>query len=373
MGGDWTDVKAILAAGVAEGVYSAAVLVAGRAGKPEFEAAAGRLSRSPQAPPATPETVFDLASLTKPLATAAAVLVLVRDGRLTLATRLGEVLPGDWLPPDKRPLSLEALLTHTAGLPAWEPFYSRLLAAPPADRRGLAARLAGQTPLAQPPGTATLYSDLGYMLLLAAVEAAAGTDLDTFCRREIYQPLGLSGLGFCPRGRPGGDRAQYAATETGLIPGRETSGEVHDENAWAAGGVAGHAGLFGPGREVFTLMAAFYRGWQGQDTVLGPPALVRRFLTPVRGASQAPGASRTPAFDTPAAENASCGRFFAPRSVGHLGFTGTSAWLDLETGQLVVLLTNRVHLGRENLKIRPFRPRLHEAVSRALGCAPAGA
>lgn len=366
MAGDWGEVEAILAAGVEAGVYSAAVLVAGKDGRPRCEAAAGRLSQSPAAPPATPDTVFDLASLTKPLATAAAVMILVRDGRLTLATRLGEVWPGDGLPEDKRPLSLEALLTHTAGLPDWKPFYSEVLAAPSDERRMLPARLAAHTPLAHPPGTATLYSDLGYMLLQAAVEAAAGTDLDSFCRREIYRPLGLAGLGFCPRRRPGGTHEQYAATETGLIPGRDRPGEVHDENAWAAGGVAGHAGLFGTGREVFTLMATLYRGWRGEDTVLGPPELVQRFLTRV------PGTSRTPGFDTPAAQNASCGRFFTPDSVGHLGFTGTSAWLDLTTGQLVMLLTNRVHLGRENFRIRPFRPRVHEAASRALGCAPAG-
>ena len=146
--------------------------------------------------------------------------------------------------------------------------------------------------------------------------------------------------------------------------GRNICGEVHDENAWAAGGVAGHAGLFGRGREVFALLAALYRAYQGEAGLPFSPATVRRFLTPV-----APGA-RALGFDVPSAEAAQCsaGRYFSPRSVGHLGFTGTSFWLDLELGQMVVLLTNRVHLGRDDkAKIQAFRPRFHEAASRALG------
>ena len=139
---------------------------------------------------------------------------------------------------------------------------------------------------------------------------------------------------------------------------------MHDENAWAAGGVAGHAGLFGRGHEVWSLVAALYRAYHGEAGLPCSPATVRRFLTPV-----APGA-RALGFDVPSAEAAQCsaGRYFSPRSVGHLGFTGTSFWLDLELGQMVVLLTNRVHLGRDDkAKIQAFRPRFHEAASRALG------
>ena len=141
-------------------------------------------------------------------------------------------------------------------------------------------------------------------------------------------------------------------------------GEVHDENAWAAGGVAGHAGLFGPGREVFHLVASIYRAYSGD--VIGPltPAAVRTFLT------VPPGADRAHGFDTPGPDPAAraAGRYFSARSVGHLGFTGTSFWLDLESGQMVVLLTNRVHLGRDDKTgIQAFRPRFHEAASRALG------
>jgi CubicO group peptidase (beta-lactamase class C family) len=360
----WFPLAHLLEEGVQQGVYTAAAAAVGLKGEKLWEGAAGRVSREPDAAAAALDTVFDLASLTKPLATALALILLAAQGRITLETTLGEVLLEKWLPSDKRALTLRSLLAHQAGLPAWRPFYDTILAAPEAARGGLPRRLAAAAALEYPPGSRTLYSDLGYMLLQAVVENVSGRDLDSFCRREIYRPLGLEVLGFCPRRRPGGDKLSFAATEPGLIPGRAALGEVHDENAWAAGGVAGHAGLFGTATEVFQLLSALYRTYQGE--AVGPlvPAVVRGFLTP------APGGGRTPGFDTPGGElsQRSAGRFFSARSVGHLGFTGVSFWLDPDTGQMVVLLTNRVHLGRDDkAKIQAFRPRFHEAASRMMG------
>jgi CubicO group peptidase (beta-lactamase class C family) len=360
----WSSLHQLLEEGFEQQVYTAAAAVVGLKGEKLWEGAVGRVSRDPEAAVVTLETVFDLASVTKPLATALALMLLAAPGKIALETILGEILPAEWLPPDKRGLSLRSLLAHQAGLPAWRPFYEQILAAPQPDRPGLAPRLAAAAALEYPPGTQTVYSDLGYMLLQAVVETAAGVDLDSFCRREIYQPLGLPLLGFCPRRQAGGESRVYAATEEGLIPGRRIVGEVHDENAWAVGGVAGHAGLFGATGEVFQLLSALYRAYQGQGAGLFAPEMVRLFLTPVAGGS------RTPGFDTPGEDRSqsSAGRFFSPRSVGHLGFTGTSFWLDLESGQMVILLTNRVHLGRDDkIKIQSFRPRFHEAASRALG------
>jgi CubicO group peptidase (beta-lactamase class C family) len=258
---------------------------------------------------------------------------------------------------------LRSLLAHRAGLPAWRPFYQQVLAAPEAERPTFLARLAAAEPLEYEPATATRYSDLGFMLLQAVVEEIGGRDLDSFCRQEIYQPLRLKNLGFTPKNQLGWEKLTFAATEEGLIPGRATTGEVHDENAWAAGGVAGHAGLFGTGPEVFALVAQLYRTYHGQGEGLGiSPALVRQFLTPVVPEG------RTPGFDVPTPGQSSAGRYFSPQSVGHTGFTGTSFWIDLDQGQMVVLLTNRVHLGRDHDKIKAFRPRFHEAVSEALGC-----
>lgn len=361
----WSLLGNLLEEGLRQGVYTAAVAVVGLKGELQWQGAVGRVSRDPEAAAVTSETVFDLASLTKPLATALVLMLLAAQGKVALETTLGEILKEEWwLPPEKRALTLCSLLAHQAGLPAWRSFYETILAAPQPARPGLAARLAAATALEYPPGTQTLYSDLSYMLLQAAAEAAAGQDLDLFCRREIYQPLGLPLLGFCPRRQPGGESLTYAATEEGLIPGRAIFGEVHDENAWAAGGVAGHAGLFGTAGEVFQLLCALHRAYQGERVGPLAPEWVRVFLTPVVGGG------RTPGFDTPGGNRSqqSAGRFFSPRSVGHLGFTGTSFWLDLDTGQMVILLTNRVHLGRDDKsKIQRFRPRFHEAASKAMG------
>jgi CubicO group peptidase (beta-lactamase class C family) len=371
----------LLEDGLEQGVYTAAAALVGVQGKLKWQAAAGRLSRDPQAPAVTAETVFDLASLTKPLATALALMLMTDAGQLKPGATLGEFLPPVWLPPDKRPLTLASLLAHRAGLPAWLPFYQEVLQAPPEARGSLLPRLAAAAPLAHPPDTVTLYSDLGFMLLQAVVETVSGLPLDRFCAEEIYRPLGLKTLGFNPllpahpvlttenRKQKTENRFEnrlYAATETGLIPARNISGEVHDENAWAAGGVAGHAGLFGRGREVFSLVAALYRAYRGEAALPCSPAAVRRFFTPASPGSRALG------FDVPHPDAAQCsaGRYFSPASVGHLGFTGVSFWLDLELGQMVVLLTNRVHLGRDDkTMIQAFRPRFHEAASLALGFA----
>ncbi len=358
----WPPLYKKLDEGLNQGVYTAAVALVGLKGEVLWQAAVGQVSREPDSPPTSLDTLFDLASLTKPLATALALMLLADRGLVKLATPLGDILPVPWLPPDKKSLTLQSLLAHRAGLPAWRPFYQDLLAAPPAARPALAAHLAAGAPLEYEPETATVYSDLGFMLLKAAVEEAGGRDLDAFCRKELYQPLGLTTLGFTPKNHPGWEKHTCAATEAGLIAGRALTGEVHDDNAWAAGGVAGHAGLFGTASEVFALAAWLYRAYHGQGAGLEiTPETVRQFLTPV-----APGA-RTPGFDVPTPGHSSAGRWFSPHSVGHTGFTGTSFWIDLDQGQMVVLLTNRVHLGRHNDKIRAFRPRFHEAASRALG------
>jgi CubicO group peptidase (beta-lactamase class C family) len=359
----WVSLFHLLEEGADQQIYTGAVALVGLKGELLWEGAAGKVSRDSKSPAVTSETLFDLASLTKPLATALALMLLVDRGQVALTATLGEILEEDWLPPDKQPLTISSLLAHRAGFPAWRPFYQEVLAAPPARRPTLLERLAAATPREYAPESATLYSDLGYMLLKGVIEKVSGQNLDQFCRGEIYRPLGLTTLGFNPRRQPGGDDLTYAATEPGLIPGRNPLGEVHDENAWAAGGIAGHAGLFGTGREVFRLLTALYRAYQGASAPPFAPESVRLFFTPV------PGSSRTLGFDTPAPDSmeSAAGRYFSPRSVGHLGFTGTSFWLDPAQGRMVVLLTNRVHLGRDDKeKIKAFRPRFQEAASRAL-------
>ena len=277
-------------------------------GELQWQAAVGRVSRDPAAPPTTLETSFDLASLTKPLATALALMVLTEAGKLAPDASLGEFLPVAWLPPDKRPLTLAQLLAHRAGLPAWEPFYREVLQAPPEARVSLLPRLAAAAPLAQPPDTATLYSDLGFMLLQAVVEAVSGLGLDRFCREQIYRPLGLNILGFRPISRRDAPRCapQEADTQVrpyympprkpaslldGIFLARCTTKTPGPPGAWP-----GTPGSSAPGREVFALVAALYRAYHGEAGLPCSPATVRRFLTPV-----APGA-RALGFDVPSAD-----------------------------------------------------------------------
>ena len=218
-------------------------------------------------------------------------------------------------------------------------------------------------PLVHRPGERVLYSDLDFMILGWVVEAASGKRLDRFVAEEVYAPLGVDDLFFIDlqRGRPA---KAFAATEACPWCGRILEGEVHDENAHAIGGVAGHAGLFGTAAAVDGLIAELLQAYHGPAPArLYHGATVRRFLARV------PGTDKTLGFDMPTPPNPSCGRFFPETSVGHLGFTGTSFWVDIERRIRVVLLTNRVHPSRENTAIRAFRPVIHDAVMRALGAA----
>ena len=195
----WHQVDHILQTGLASGVYTAAVCLAGRAGEVSYARAVGRLSRAADSPAVSLETVFDLASLTKTLATTLALVLLVQQGRLSLQTDLGDLLPS-WLPDDKKCLPLVDLLTHQSGLPAWQPFYETVLTLPAPERPAALERLAAVEPLEPTPGKLTIYSDLGFMLLKAVVESVSGQSLDAFCRHHLYNPLGLTNLGFRPSG-----------------------------------------------------------------------------------------------------------------------------------------------------------------------------
>ena len=344
---------AMMTAGVADGVFPGAQLLVSRGesvchfGAYGVEALSGRR-------PVSGETYFDLASLTKPLATALAVMALMGEGKLRLEMPLGEMLPplGRW---GKGRILLSNLLCHDSGLPAHRSYYERLREVPAADRAGLLWRLLGEERLERAVGERTVYSDLGFMVLSLAVAAAAGEGMDRYLARRIYGPLGISGLHFPGVGKGSGGR-RYAATERCPWRGKVVRGEVHDDNAFAMGGVAGHAGLFGRAGDVHQLLMEILRELRGEGRGILDGALLARFLAPWGRTG------RTLGFDRPSAAGSSCGRHFSRRTVGHLGFTGTSFWMDLEREIVVILLTNRVHPVRDNIAIRAFRPRIHDAV-----------
>ncbi|MEW6595066.1 MAG: serine hydrolase [Thermodesulfobacteriota bacterium] len=309
-------------------------------------------------------TIFDLASLTKPLATALLLLTQVREGAVGPDDPIGRFfVPAGT---DKAGITLRDLLGHCSGLAAHRPFFQWLTDIPQEERAERVAEMIMDDPLLYPRGSQAIYSDLGFLLLGLVAEQVGGQTLDILFEERIAAPLGLSGSLFFNRlgaARPG----TYAATEFCPWRGRVLAGEVSDENCFALGGVAGHAGLFGTTTAVLALVETIHDLWMGEPTPLAiDPADVRHFFT----RQPTPGSTWALGFDTPSAAGSTSGRFFSSRSVGHLGFTGTSFWIDPEQHAMVVLLTNRVHPSRENNRIKAFRPALHDAVMRALGLAP---
>lgn len=355
-------VDRIMRSGVTRGVFPGAVLLVAAGERTLCHRAYGAVD-SAGGRPVRPETVFDLASLTKPLATTLAVMLLADRGKIDLDRPVGSVLSG-YGHLEAAGVTVRHLLAHTSGLPDYRPFYRRLAGmAPERARERLNDLLRREAPLCQ-PGEKTLYSDLGFMVLARVVEALTGEGLDRTAADGVYRPLGVTDLFFVRRGRIPAGR-EFAATERCPWRGRVMRGEVHDENAWAVGGVDGHAGLFGTAAGIARLMAALQAAWNGEAAGPLPGKLVRTFLAREKGRERALG------FDAPVAAGSSSGRHFSLHSVGHLGFTGTSFWMDLDREIHVVLLTNRVHPTRGNTAIRGFRPRLHDAVMES--CAKWGA
>jgi len=353
------DADRLMQQAIADGVFPGAVLLVSKTGTTALSESYGYIDGTGRLP-VTPGTVFDLASLTKPLATTPAVMKLVGEKKIGLSDSLASILP-HFSGTDKASITVRHLLCHTSGLPDYRPLYLKLGGAVPERRTDLCRRYLVETPLIHPIGKETVYSDLGFMILQWVVEAVSGRHLDRLTAEEIYRPMGISDLFYVNRRFPRPDR-RYAATEKCPWRGRLLQGEVHDENAWILEGVAGHAGLFGTAGAVNHLLwrlIEVYKGGSPEDLFLNQ-ALVRDFF------SRQPGTERVLGFDTPSQTGASCGRHFSGHTVGHLGFTGTSFWVDLERTVVVVLLTNRVHPTRENVRIRAFRPQLHDAVMAAM-------
>jgi CubicO group peptidase (beta-lactamase class C family) len=347
---------------LARGVFPGAVLLVARGPEVLWHRAYGVTHRE-NAVPVRRDTLFDLASLTKPLATSLAVLHLVSRRQVDLDQPVGEILPRFQIGARRR-ITIQHLLRHTSGLPAYRPYYASVADMSPADaRRGMRRWLAEES-LLSAPGHRTCYSDLGFMLLAWVVEKVARARLDQLIDDTLYRPLGIEGLGYragsAAQTAPGG----IAATEYCRWRGRLLQGEVHDENCAAVGGIEGHAGLFGTASAIHRLLLALGSMRAGTAPQgLFPSPLMRRWLRRDRHSGRALG------FDTPAVRGSSSGRFFSPHSVGHLGFTGSSFWWDLQQDLMVVLLTNRVHPTRSNLAIRGFRPYLHDVVMKSVASA----
>lgn len=341
-------------------MFPGGVLLAGRKEGAVIACAAGKTSLFAGGERVTRDTIFDLASLTKPFATALAVMYLTETGKIDLQEPVYKAWGGD-CPGGKRNIRWLHLLCHNSGLPGYRPYYRQLLGLPPSRRKTALYQWIMDEPVMGEPGTQTVYSDIGYLLLQLGIEAVTGQSFARFITYTLYDTLSVSGLFFPAFGDPGAERSRYAATE--ICPFRGLlQGGVHDENAYALGGAAGHAGLFGTAGAVYALLQKLMAAYAGEPAEhrLNHGIAARLLRVPEN-------VQRTPGFDVPSPVGASCGRYFTPgHTVGHLGFTGTSCWMDLKRQIIVVLLTNRVHPTRNNEKIKEFRPYMHDAVMRRL-------
>lgn len=324
---------------VRAGVTPAASLVASGPGGRTLELHAGD---------GASELRYDLASLTKVLYTAAAAKLLVADSRL------------QWQ-------DVAELLLHESGLPWWRPFHEEIEAAPglprPAQAREQVRARVRALALEQPAGERAVYSDPGFIRLEEQLERRHAGALEALVRQRLWAPLGLDSLTFVDlttAGAPAAARAAapYAPTELCPWRGRRLHAEVHDDNAWAMGGVAGHAGLFGTAADVHGFGAGLLACLRAESDLL--PAQVVETAWTTRG--RAPGSTRVLGWDTPTPGASSAGSRISAAGVGHLGFTGTSLWIDPQAEVVVALLTNRVYSGRDDDRIRRLRPAVHDAV-----------
>ncbi|MEL6544483.1 MAG: serine hydrolase [Myxococcota bacterium] len=372
------DIDRCVNKGVADKVYSAGACTASIGDRIFHRSAHGSPVHPPPLRRIDTSALFDLASLTKPLATGLAALYLSSRSQLDLGASITRTLPEFKHHKPFEDITVDMLLDHTSGFPATKDFWRTLreqdLRTHPNDRvlgtqksRPRIMELLLETPLEYRPGTKTVYSDIGFMVLGWIIEHITGKPLDVWLEREIYRPLGIHNELFFvrlddARARQRLRRRTFIATEE--CPWREKvlQGEVHDPMAWALGGVAGHAGLFGTADAVWALARKLLQCYNGEDRFFLSGG-VRRFWTRSR---RTPGTTRTLAWDTPTANLSMSGKRFSLSSVGHLGFTGCSLWIDLSTQVIGVVLTNSAHPTPDGKQeaMQKFRPRVYDLIAK---------
>ena len=316
----------------------------------DWSLTAGRLTYEPDAPHVTPETIYDLASLTKVISTTSIAMRLVTRGALTLDAKAPDFMP-EWREGPYADVTVRDLLEHASGLPAWLPLYQANKGR--AEFRAAIARITPE----YPPRTKSIYSDLGFIVLGHIIESVAGEALDVLFARMRDEASLPASLDYRVAQGFGSAIANVAPTEFDSWRGRLAAGEVHDENAFALGGVAPHAGLFGTAADTGAFARLVLRTFR-DSTPLGTPDKMREFSKK----STVPGSSRALGWDT-MLSTSSCGAHMSPTAIGHTGFTGTSLWIDHDRDRYFVLLTNRVHPTRENNQIRAVRQQFHDALA----------
>jgi CubicO group peptidase (beta-lactamase class C family) len=345
---------------VAAGVIPGAAIVCAEEGQTLFCGAFGARQIEPDVLPASVDTVYDVASLTKAVVTSVLAMRAVGDGTISLESPVATYLP-EFQGDGKATVTVRHLLCHASGLPAHRPYYQHI--GGPSARSAIALA-AAREPLEGAPGVRSVYTDLGFILLGWILERVMAERLDMQFGRAV-EPLGLSATGFVDL--EGGDararllaKGNVAPTERCPIRGRLLIAEVHDQNAFAMGGVAGHAGLFSNARDLGTIAAALLAAWRGEggDSIVERD-VIREFWRPAGIA----GSTWRLGWDGPAAHESQGGKRLSREAVGHLGFTGCSLWIEPPSGRVVVLLSNRVHptLQPDDPRFRVFRPAVQDA------------
>ena len=331
-------------------------------GEVVLQGALGHFTYDDGAPVVSADTVFDVASITKVVSTTAAAMLLYQRGRLDLDMALGDLLPGFVVGraqgDSARHVTLRHLLAHNSGLPGYAEFF-RTAATPAALFRACL-----QLPLEAEPGTRAEYSDPGFILLGKALEVLTREYLAIWVRREVFEPLGLVATCFCPAA----DRRLLipATEEDTTFRRRRIQGEVQDENACVLKGAAGHAGLFSNVTDLLRFASEILEAAQKPASEGGDLRLFERATVELFAQRQGPeGSSRALGWDTPS-ENSTSGRYFSPRSIGHLGFSGCSLWIDRDARVAVAMLTNRTWPDRRCRLIREVWPAFHDAAREAL-------
>ncbi len=347
-------VDSIMLQAVADSVFPGAVLLVADSGRRVHLRAYGMMGYGTYARPMPKNAIFDLASVTKVVATTTAAMLLVDRGQLDLDAPVQRYLPG-FTGENKDKVTVRHLLVHASGLPPFRRYYLENLSAEQTLHRIMIE------PLIYSPGTETRYSDLGIILTAKIVEAISGLSLDRFCAKNIFQPLDMEDTFFNP---PAEVLDRIPPTEYDPWRGRMVHGQVHDENAFTLGGVSGHAGLFSTAEDLSHFAAMLLAEGKYGGRQLISPGIIAEFT---RRQNLVSGSTRALGWDTRSAEKSSSGHYMSMRAFGHTGFTGTSIWIDPVKKVFVILLSNRVHPTRDNRRIIGFRPKLHDAVMQALG------
>ncbi|MDZ7364030.1 MAG: serine hydrolase [candidate division KSB1 bacterium] len=349
-------VRRLMQNAVQDSVFPGAVLLVARNGLIVMDEAFGKMGYKEFNRAMRLDAIFDLASVTKCVATTTACMLLYERGRLDLDAPVQNYLP-EFVGAGKENVTIRHLLTHSSGLMAYRRYFLEY------KTPGEIIKTILNEPLENPPGAKTVYSDLGIILMGKIIEKLSGQPLDVFCREQIFKPLKMNETGYNP---PPQFLSRIPPTELDSWRSRMVQGQVHDENAFALGGVSGHAGLFSTARDLATFLNMLLNGGAYEGGRLLKPETIALFTSRQNVVA---GSSRALGWDTADGKN-SAGRLMSGRAFGHTGFTGTSVWTDPEKNMFVILLSNRVHPTRKNQKLLSFRATLHDAVMKAVEARP---